>query len=276
MAVKRPSYRVMHNEVRPPELAGPTLRKRARRIVVRAGKYLFRHLNNFLARQSLVGDTAILDNRHFPFLATLERDWRDIRDELKTVLEHRAALPSFHELSPDQWRISRGDNWKTFVFRAFGESSARNCARCPRTAALLQAVPGLQSAWFSILAPGYHIPAHWGITKGLLRVHLGLIVPRERERCRMSVGDELVVWEEGRCVTFDDTHLHEVHNDTDQERVVLLLDFDRPMKLPGRLAHRAMLRALKLSPYYKDARHNALAWEDRFEKSLASIEKALN
>jgi aspartyl/asparaginyl beta-hydroxylase (cupin superfamily) len=47
----------------------------------------------------------------------------------------------------------------------------------------------------------------------------------------MRVGDKMIYWEEGKCVIFDDTHKHEVWNDTNGIRVVLLFDVFRP--LPG-------------------------------------------
>src|SRR5262249_47856434 len=89
------------------------------------------------------------------------------RAELENLLRHRDHLPAFHEISPEQQYISRGDKWKVFILYGFGVPSERNCARCPETARLLRRVPRLQSAWFSILAPHYHIPKHRGVTKGL-------------------------------------------------------------------------------------------------------------
>lgn len=248
----------------------------ARRRIVGSGRRLFRRLNAFLARQSIVPDRPILDNTDFPFLPRLEENWQAVRDELDRLLEMRDELPSFHEISPDQGRISRGDNWKVFVFWGFGKRSGRNCGRCPRTAELLDGVPGIQSAWFSIIAPGYRIPRHRGVTKGILRIHLGLKVPRDRERCWMEVGRERVTWRDGECIVFDDTFKHSVVNDTVEERVVLIVDFDRPMRTPGRILHRAMIATLKLSPYFRDARRHQQSWEERFEKSYAALERALN
>ena len=37
------------------------------------------------------------------------------------MLESRDQLPSFHQVSPYQKRISTGDNWKTFVLHVFGD-----------------------------------------------------------------------------------------------------------------------------------------------------------
>lgn len=234
-----------------------------RRLIRNYGKRALRGAWGFMGRQSLVGDEPILDNDRFPFVAVLEANWRNIRSELEEVLKDRSRLPSFHEISPDQYRISRGDHWKTFIFWGFGHRAESNCRRCPETARLLDQVPGLQSAFFSILAPHYHVQAHRGVTKGVLRVHLGLIVPEAREDCYMNIADQRFSWEEGKCVVFDDTCRHEVYNNTPQERAVLLFDFDRPMRLPGRLLHKTFIFALQRSPYFKDARLNMEKWEQR-------------
>lgn len=45
---------------------------------------------------------------------------------------------------------------------------------------------------------------------------------------RLRVGGETHVWEEGRCVTFDDTSEHEAWNRSDQTRVVPILDSWNP------------------------------------------------
>ena len=112
----------------------------------------------------------------------------------------RDKLPRFQDISPDQMRISPDDKWRTFVFYGFGYPSERNCGLCPETAQVLRRIPGLESALFSILAPGKHVPSHHGVSKGLIRCHLGLKVPRERERCVMDVGPVTRSWEEGRAL----------------------------------------------------------------------------
>ena len=106
-----------------------------------------------------------------------------------------------------------------------------------------------------------------GVTKGVLRVHLGLIVPEQRERCIMRVDDQVLTWAEGKCLVFDDTYEHEVRNDTDEERVVLLFDFDRPMRPLGRAVHKALVWGVKRSAYYKDAKRNMDAWEKSVQRA---------
>jgi len=246
-----------------------------RRSLIRTGKQIFRRTNDFFSRQSLVGDAPVLDNRHFPFLAEFEREWPSILAELEPVLAQRAMIPAFHEISPDQMKISRDRSWKVLHLYGFGNRSESNCRRFPKTAAMLSRVPGLQSGWFSIIEPGYHIPPHRGVTKGLLRAHLGLKVPQATERCRMRIGDVVVGWEPGKFFVIDDLYKHEVWNDTDEERICLLIDFDRPMRFWGRALYRLMIFVLKRSPYFRDARRNQEAWETRFDKAFAEFEATM-
>ena len=243
-----------------------------RRFVMKYGKNLLWAMDNFLGRQSLIGDQPVFDAALFPWVKTLEANWQTIRVELDGVLKVREHVPAFHQLSPDQARISKGDNWKTFVLFGFKYRAERNCKLCPETARILATIPNLQNAWFSILAPGYHIPPHRGVTKVLIRCHLGLLVPQQREQCYIRVADQICQWEEGKCLVFDDTYDHEAWNNTNQERAVLFLDIERPMRLPGRLLGKLLLQAVKLTAYVKDARKNLGTWEDHLEAAVQRAE----
>lgn len=251
------------------------LRKRRRRIVKQTGKRFIRGLADFIARQSLVGDRAFYEISEFPFLQPLEADWKLVRAELDEIMKLREHVPAFQEVSPDQMRISKGDKWKTYILYGFGKKLEKNCARCPETTRLLEQVPNLETAWFSIMGPRYHIPAHRGVTKTILRCHLGLIVPKEREKCRIRVGDEVRPWEEGRAFVFDDTYDHEVWNDTDDDRVILLFDFDRPMRFWGRVVHRIFVAGLKFTAYYRDPMRNLRGLDERFEAATRRANETL-
>ncbi|HFD10880.1 MAG TPA: aspartyl/asparaginyl beta-hydroxylase domain-containing protein [Crenotrichaceae bacterium] len=245
------------------------LKKKRRKLIKKTGKKIIRSVaNDFMARQSLVGDSPVFDTSQFSWVSVLEDNWQVIRSELDAVLLDKELIPSFHELSPDQTRISKGDNWKTFPLWVFREKSVINCSRCPHTDAVLEKIPGLQNAWFSILAPGYHIPAHRGVTKAVLRVQLGLKIPNDRLNCTMRVDDVTFAWQEGKCVVLDDSFDHEVHNNTKEERVILFLDVDRPMKAPGRIASKVLLFLLQRSAYVVDARKNLKIWEQRYREHL--------
>ena len=251
---------------KPPKPA--TLKGPVRRQVKRYGKRLTRWVAAYQARQGLVADAPFFDIGHFPFLKEFEDRWEEIQAEVREVLKFRAQIPGFQEVSPDQYRIATADNWKTLFLYGFGSKLESNCKQAPVTAAIIGRAAAIHTAFFSILTPGYHIPAHTGVTKGILRAHLGLIIPGEREKCRIRVGDQFRTWEAGKIFIIDDTYDHEVWNDTGEERVVLLLDFNRPMRFGGRLVTWLLLKAIKLTAFYQEPKKNIKDFEARFEAAV--------
>lgn len=254
---------------------GQQKKKKRQKRVKKLGQRIIRGLGDFIGRQSLVGDMPIHDTKDFPALKPFIENWEAIRAEIVEILKHREAVPLFQEVSPDQMRIAKGNNWRTFILYGFGTKLEKNCKQAPLTTKILESVPNLQTAWFSILGPGYHIPAHRGVSKGILRSHLGLIIPKDAEKCRIRVGDKIQVWRPGEIFVFDDTYEHEVWNDTDEERVILLFDFDRPMKVWGRLINNTFISLLKLTAYYQEPKKNMQTFEERFEAATRRADQNL-
>ena len=219
-----------------------------------------------MGRYSLIGDHQFFDPAMFPWAGEVEAGWRTIRAELDMVMRHRDALPDFQEISPDQKHIATENKWKTFFFFAYGLRSEENLRRCPGTARLLDNIPGVKTAFFSILSGRTHIPAHCGPYKGVIRYHLGLIVPQAKQACRIRVGDTIAYWDEGKSLFFDDTFSHEVWNDTDSIRVVLFLDILRPLPWPVALLNQFIIRIIAASPFIRDAKRNHDEWERRMAK----------
>ncbi|MCU1451822.1 MAG: aspartyl/asparaginyl beta-hydroxylase, partial [Acidimicrobiales bacterium] len=139
-----------------------------------AGARALQVLERLIARASLVPITPFLDPGMFPWVGMLEENWKAIRAELDEVLTYREQLPNFQDISTDQESITDDDRWKTFFLYGYGFKSEPNCARCPRTTTLLEQVPGMTTAFFSILSPHKHIPDHRGPYRGVLRYHLAL------------------------------------------------------------------------------------------------------
>jgi beta-hydroxylase len=225
-------------------------------------------IESLVPQYSKVGESIFFSKEQFPWVDMLEANWKVIREELDEVMEYADALPNFQDISPRQSRIANDNLWKTFFFCAFGFKSKKNCDRCPETAKLLEKIPGLKVAFFSILAPGKHIPEHRGKHKGLIRYHLGLKVPEPRSACRIRIADQIAYWEEGKSLLFDDTYYHEVWNDTDGYRVVLFLDIARPLRFPLSLVNWLACTVISLSPIVQVARGNHEDWEKQFEAIL--------
>jgi aspartyl/asparaginyl beta-hydroxylase (cupin superfamily) len=127
----------------------------------------------------------------------------------------------------------------------------------------------------------------------VLRAHLGLQVPKgceveagfaprrwqgddaKREGCGLRAGDERWGWREGQWLVFDDSHLHEAWNMAREERVILLLDFERPPEfMPPKALLDAMEQESLKDPFrvgnrgniYLDALTSQHGWEEIVKK----------
>lgn len=170
-----------------------------------------------------------------PALRELDRAFPVIREELTALLADKAAVPRYHDVDPMQRgisaRVDPDKDWKVFYLFAMGEKPAANVAKCPRTSALLDRIPNLFQAFFSILDGGKSVPAHRGPYRGYLRYHLGLVVP-EVDPPSIRIKDHHYTWREGESLLFDDSWDHEVINRSPSDRVVLIVDIRRPMPAP--------------------------------------------
>jgi len=233
--------------------------ERNRPFIIKLGKALRGIFDHLIGTSSLVPNDPVLDVRDFPWTQSLRDNWQAIREEAMAVALVGQAAPSLATISPDHRSIAEVNKWRSFFLYGYGYAIEENLARCPRTAAVVEQVPGLNSAFFSILAPGTHIPDHRGVTKGLITCHLGLIVPKDGD-VRMRVKDRIVRWAEGETLVFDDTYRHEVWNDTGHTRVVLLIQFERPLRQPGKWFADFFMGFVRRSAFVQEARENISAW----------------
>jgi ornithine lipid ester-linked acyl 2-hydroxylase len=215
-------------------------------------------------RQAKLGNPCIYDNAAFPWAAGIEREWRAIRGELDAVLRRRPDLPNVQDITPDAATISNDAGWKIFPLIAYGIRSRPNIKLCPHTWRVMQRIPGLTTAMFSVLEPGKRVPPHRGPYNGVLRLHLGLLIPEPRDQLGINIGDERQYWQEGRALIFDDAYTHEVWNDTALPRVVLFVDFMKPLRFPANVINRLLLGLALFSPFLREARGNLRSWERRF------------
>ena len=239
-----------------------------RSLVHSLGKMFLRAIGDFQSRHSKIATTPFLPVNTFPCTSILESRWKEIRKEFDDVWMRPEMIPSFHQISPDQARISKGENWKTFAFYVFGSPVYENCERCPKTTKVLSDIEGLQNAWFSILASGYKIPPHKGPTKALVRCHLGLRIPTRSDQCWIKVNGQINYWSEGQCMLFDDTYEHEVENNTEEVRAVLFIDIDRPMDRIGSIFNHFVLNLIRTSHYVKEPLKNLARWNNKLNRGI--------
>ena len=236
-----------------------------RPFVITIGKKLRPRIDAIAAKSSLIPDAPLLDENLLDWTPAVRAEWETIRDEMEAIRVHDSAIPTLVDVSPDHSGIANGGDWKSFFLYGYGARIDANCARAPKTVALIERIPHLNTAFFSILAPGAHIPRHRGVTKGLVTWHLGLRTPAHPERCCMQVDAEWTQWQAGDSFLFDDTYEHEVWNDTDETRVILLVQVRRPMAFPWSLAPDLFLWGVRQSPFVKDAVKNIDRWESAYK-----------
>ena len=238
-------------------------------LVNQLGKNILWQLEKIITHNSLVATTPFLEPKQFTWVLMLEENWQLIKDELDVILQYTDNLPRFQDISPDQGRnISRDNLWKTFFLYGFGVKMHQSCSYCPQTTKIIEQIPGMKTAFFSILLPGKHIPEHRGPFNGVLRCHLALKVPQAKDQCAIRVEEELYHWSEGKAVIFDDSYPHEAWNRTDEVRVVLFLDIVRPVRFPVSIINNLLISLIRWSPYIRDAKKNQETWEKAFAQVL--------
>ncbi|OQX29328.1 MAG: hypothetical protein B0D92_04210 [Spirochaeta sp. LUC14_002_19_P3] len=200
----------------------------------------------------------------FPEGKILKENWKTIRQELDKQLENIDSIPKFHEVDGLQKGISAKDGvaWRTFIIKGFDKWIPANAEKVPETTKLLEKIPRVSLAMFSIIDGGKHIPPHYGFFKSVLRYHLGLMIPAGE--CYIVVDGEKYSWSEGDHVLFDDTYRHEVWNKTSERRAVLFLDILRDKDLPGfmKTLNRWMFKMLQSSRKLRAAARKAEVTKD--------------
>ncbi len=131
------------------------------------------------------------------------------------------------------WKHKTNYSWKIIPLMAFGKWSNKNIHKFPQTVNQLKSIKGLVSAGFSKLGPNTTLKLHkgWGIlSNNVLRCHLGLQVPKSK--CKVFVigsRNDMMYQKEGKWIIFDDSLYHSASNeDQSQDRIILLLDIERP------------------------------------------------
>jgi beta-hydroxylase len=193
---------------------------------------------------------AMIDPGKFAWTKYVEQNTPQILAELKAVMEQYESIPSLGDLSEEQKRIITGErNWKTYMLYTYGARIEKNIRLCPQTDHVIRSIPGMTMAFFSILEPHTALSPHRGPYKGVLRYHLGLIVPKPEDLCGIRINGEVHHWQAGRSLIFDDTYMHDAWNNSDEIRVVLFVDFKRDYIFPINMLNNAMIKLIRVSPF---------------------------
>ena len=124
--------------------------------------------------------------------------------------------------------------WNVFYFWQQFILQERNATLCPKTYAVLEKLRQEGSilsgmVCFSSLMPGTTILPHTGPSNMRLTCHLGLI---GCNNVKLTVGSEFAYYQEGKCLVFDDSFVHQVQHRGQERRITLMLDIWHPSMSP--------------------------------------------
>uniref|UniRef100_A0A670Y060 Aspartate beta-hydroxylase n=1 Tax=Pseudonaja textilis TaxID=8673 RepID=A0A670Y060_PSETE len=159
-------------------------------------------------------------------IKSLEKNWKVIRDEGLAVMDRSKGL-----FLPEDENLREKGDWSQFTLWQQGRKNENACNSVPKSCALLERfseATGCRRGQikYSVMHPGTHVWPHTGPTNCRLRMHLGLVIPKEG--CRIRCAQETRFWEEGKILIFDDSFEHEVWQDANTYRLIFIVDVWHP------------------------------------------------
>jgi beta-hydroxylase len=192
----------------------------------------------------------IMDIREFPELAPIADNWETIRAEALELYQSgaiqatsRAGNASAYDVG---FRTFFKQGWSKFYVLWYGETLNSAKRLCPKTAAILAKIPQVNGAMFSLLPPGSQLNRHLDPFAISLRYHLGLATPNS-DACFIDVDGQVHSWRDGQPLLFDETFLHFARNDSDQHRLILMCDIERPLWGLGSIVNAGYRRVARLT-----------------------------
>ncbi len=166
----------------------------------------------------------------FPELQPLVDQWQVIRDEA-AQLQQGGAIKAADKHNDAGFNSFFKTGWTRFYLKWYDGPLPSAQQLCPRTVALVESIPSINAAMFTVLPPGARLVSHRDPFAGSLRYHLGLMTPNSPQ-CFIDVDGETYWWKDGEAVMFDETFIHYAHNQTDTTRVIFFADIERPLTNP--------------------------------------------
>ena len=184
--------------------------------------------NVFTYLLSKIPNTPYIDKSQFESARILDSHWEIIREEAKALYaaERITKSDAIDDLAFNSFFRT---GWGRFYLKWYDDFLPSALEHCPKTIELIKKMPDINAAMFASLPPGAKLVPHRDPFAGSLRYHLGLFTPNS-EDCHIFVDGEKYYWKDGESVMFDETYIHAAENNTDEPRVILFCDINRPLR----------------------------------------------
>lgn len=238
-------------------------------VVVGTGVLMLFNINRRLLDRFCPDLPARWDTDSLPWIADLEASFPVIRDELRTYLASIDELPEtarYSGIDPESPAAKRSvplsaGHWRSLVLNFMGHWYPA-ADHFPETVRLTKGLPGVQTVGFSSLDPHSHITSHRDPNPGALRYQLPMEIPGEPGECRIRVVDEVIDWREGESVLFDLNQWHEVWNDSDGYRVLMMIEAVMPVPFPLSVFNRFVQWSYRWFPSFRGVHQRTLSLYD--------------
>ncbi len=188
---------------------------------------IFSPINCLFYLFSKVNNTPYLAVDDFPELNVIQDNWMAIRDEALTLNENNTIDDACH-FNDYPYHSFYKKGWRKFGLKWYGTTLNSANRLCPTTVSIIESLPSVKAAMFTVLPAGKRLNSHRDPYAGSLRYQMGLDTPNSN-KCHIDVDGEKYNWKDGEAVLFDETYLHYIENNTEKDRLVLMLDIRRPV-----------------------------------------------
>jgi len=195
-------------------------------------KYLSNHVLllaplNFLFTFFTFGrPSAVFEPKSVPGLDKIKESYPVIRSEAKVLLDTGVFQGPPATDEPGYNTCEKG-GWRLYSLKWYAKECRRSAVQaCPKTCALIDSIPAIRSAMFTVLPPGARLGRHHDPVASSLRYHLGLLTPNS-EKCALMLDGVKYHWLDGEELLFDQTYLHSAANETEIVRVILFCDVEK-------------------------------------------------
>jgi len=195
------------------------------------------------------------DNVDDSGLQLLKDNFKEIQKEVLNYIDNH-ILKNLEDLVPNNKDMpSFKGAWKAAPLKAYDRFFEKVLNHCPVLYSVLKQLDNVEIITISKLVPGASIKPHEGAFGGFIRAHLAIKVPEGDTA--LVVGGEPRKWTEGEFLFFNDRAMHSAYNNTNEDRIVFIMDMERPLPFPLRIMNNAVKSLIKNSPYFKRLIKNA-------------------
>lgn len=162
------------------------------------------------------------DPENFPELKPLKDNWKGIREEIEAYERANGLMKEMDSYSPPE---NTENQWSHIYLMSYLWKFHKNQKKFPFLTSVIEQIPNCTYATISVLPPHTEIKPHYGDTNGVLRSHLGIIIPEEHPAIGIKVGEEETGWKEGELICFSIVQRHKAWNRSASRRYIVILDF---------------------------------------------------